>query len=484
MSEEQTSKLAISKKDLEDPDLYRLNSILNFIQQQIGSTINDSRLRGTTSTEKITTKLYDSIPGPNDVVPWGTIKKFLSPASIRQAWVTNNWLGTPVRPIAGIDVPANQAGFIQAFINTHALRLSAYPAGSYEVGSLFYETDRNSLYQVQVVGGTNVWVWISGLMIDSLANQPSDLGTDDDGFNFLSTDIDAQFSYRWDGTTWQDILLFAKDEGLFKYDDTDYPTLRFGRARGDEYTPTDAASADVITDILFEARRSGVFVTSAGITVDIESTPSGSTAAGRLTVKTVDSTGSALTDRWIFDSDGNFIPATDVVSDIGSATNAVKQVWTQDLNVKQGGALGDVLTNDGADNAVWQSPTAGGGSVKFARSSSTNTLTTSFADITGCSLTLDQDGVWAIIGNFAFYKAINDDECLGQLDFEGTAQTGYARGPGVDVLDDVRAMSSQCWTVTVSAQPNTAKLQAKKNAGTGSSTSDANNTTIMAIFIG
>ena len=484
MPEEHTSKLAISKKDLEDPDLFRLNQILNFIQYQLGSVIHNGRLNGTTATEKITTKLYDQVPGPTDVVPWGTIKKFLSPASIRQAWITNNWLGTPVRPIAGIDIPANQAGFIQAFVDTHALRLSAYPAGSYEVGSLFYETDRTSLYQVQSVSGSNTWVWIAGLMIDAISSQPGDLGTEDDGFNFLSTDTDLGFSYRWNGSAWIDVDLFAKDGSLFTYDNAANSVLTFGRARGTEYTPSNASSADVIADILFQARRNGVFTDAAGITVDIESAPSASTAAGRITISTVDSTGSALTSRWLITSDGDFEPAADITYDIGSATDAVKQVWTQDINIKQSGSIGDVLTNDGSDNGIWQAPAGGGGSTKFARSSSTDTLTTSFADITGCSLSLDRDGVWAIFANFAFYKAINDDECLGQLDFNGTPQTGYARGPGVDTLDDVRAMSSQCWTVTVSAQPNTAKLQAKKNAGTGSSTSDTNNTTILAIFIG
>lgn len=478
--QEPTSQLSIRKQDLEDPNLYRLNEVLKFITSQINSIRENGHFSGTIDADKITAKLYDREPSSNDVVPWGTIKRLLSPSSVRQAFITNNWLGTPVRPLTGLDIPAG--GVISAIVETHANRIGRYYATAYDVGSLYYETDRNSLYQVQIPGGVKTWVWISGLMIDSFASRPSDLSTNDEGFNFLATDTDAAYSFRWDGSTWGVVNLFAEDGSLVTYDASANSTLTFGRARGSVSAPANASSADVITDILFKARRNGSFVGTAQITVDIESTPSASTAAGRISLKTSDSTGSALTTRWQLTSDGNIVPFADNTYSIGSATESAAFVWTTGLNVKQGGTAGDVLTNDGSDNAIWATGSGEVNTYKSANASASDTLTTSFANLSGCSYNLDKNGDWLVIGNFQFYKDINDDECQGQLLYDGSPQSGIVRF-GAATTNSVRGMATRSWVVTVSGQPKSITLQAKKNAGVGTSTSDITNTNLTAVFL-
>lgn len=479
--QEPTSQLTVRKHDLDDPNLYRLNEILKFITSQINAIRENGHFSGTLDADKITAQLYDKEPGPNDVVPWGTIKRLLSPSSVRQAFITNNWLGTPVRPLTGLDIPAG--GVISAIVDTHANRIGRYYPTGYDVGSLYYETDRNSLYQIQIPGGVKTWAWISGLMIDVLASRPSDLSTYDEGFNYLSTDTDAAYSYRWNGASWGVVNLFAEDGSLFTYDNSANSTLTFGRSEGTVAIPADAVTADVVADLIFQARRDGAFVGVAQITVDIESTPSASTAAGRISLQTSDSTGSALTTRWQLTSDGNIVPFVDNTYSIGSASESAAFVWTTGLNVKQGGTAGDVLTNDGSDNAVWAA--GGGGDVntyKSANASASDTLTTSFANLSGCSYNLDKDGDWLVIGNFQFYKDINDDECQGQLLYNGTPQSGIVRF-GAATTNSVRGMATRSWVVTVSGQPKSITLQAKKNAGTGTSTSDITNTNLTAVFL-
>lgn len=99
MSQEETSKFTIKWEDLQDRTLYRLNQILSFIGSQISSTRNNGRFTGTATFDAIKTKLSSTRPAQDDVVAWGTIERFLSPASTRQAFITNNWFGNPSRPV-------------------------------------------------------------------------------------------------------------------------------------------------------------------------------------------------------------------------------------------------------------------------------------------------------------------------------------------------------------------------------------------------
>lgn len=95
--DQETSKFTVRHVDLEDPDLYRLNQIFNFTGSQISAIRNNGRFTGTSVFEALKAKLLSRPPQDDDVVPWGTIKRYLSPAATRQAFITNNWFGTPTR---------------------------------------------------------------------------------------------------------------------------------------------------------------------------------------------------------------------------------------------------------------------------------------------------------------------------------------------------------------------------------------------------
>ena len=84
--------------------------------------------------------------------------------------------------------------------DTHANRVANFPASSYPVGTNFYETDTTITYQVQNIGGSNVWLYINGVFRDVLANIPVGLGVDDFGYWFKATDY--FHDYNWNGTAW------------------------------------------------------------------------------------------------------------------------------------------------------------------------------------------------------------------------------------------------------------------------------------------
>lgn len=83
-----------------------------------------------------------------------------------------------------------------SMIGTHAQRV-ATPAA---IGSFFYETDRTVLYIGILSGNAAIWRYESGVMRDTLANQPPDLGTNDDGFLFNVSDY--KHIARWTGPVW------------------------------------------------------------------------------------------------------------------------------------------------------------------------------------------------------------------------------------------------------------------------------------------
>jgi len=89
--------------------------------------------------------------------------------------------------------------------DTHANRLAHYPATTYAVGTLFFETDREVMYSVNLVGGVNAWVYMLGIMTNVFANRPTDLGTNDVNFLFLATDVGTL--YQWTGSAWATLSL-------------------------------------------------------------------------------------------------------------------------------------------------------------------------------------------------------------------------------------------------------------------------------------
>lgn len=76
-------------------------------------------------------------------------------------------------------------------------------AGAVPASGIFVETDRNAVYQARLQNKTDpAWVLVLATMSGPLAGLPADLGPNDAGFIYNSTDA---ASYRWDGTAWATI---------------------------------------------------------------------------------------------------------------------------------------------------------------------------------------------------------------------------------------------------------------------------------------
>jgi hypothetical protein len=72
--------------------------------------------------------------------------------------------------------------------------------------ALYIETDRdNVIYQARDVAGTPAWVYVAGVMWDTISpdNRPLGLGANDVNFAYRATDTTA--AYRWSGSAWVDI---------------------------------------------------------------------------------------------------------------------------------------------------------------------------------------------------------------------------------------------------------------------------------------
>jgi len=144
MIREPDSTLKLTKKDLEEQDLYRLNSIIKDLYDRIASTKSGSNFYGTTRFEKLTAEPLSEVPKPTDVVPWATISKYLSPQAVRESLVYRTWLGEPIRPLSSSEIPFDYSSLAISIVNTHSNRIANYPASNYDIGSWYYETDRTS----------------------------------------------------------------------------------------------------------------------------------------------------------------------------------------------------------------------------------------------------------------------------------------------------------------------------------------------------
>lgn len=121
-------------------------------------------------------------------------------------------------PIAGV-VTTNTG--VPAFYATHATRIgsSTHAPSAVPDQSLFFETDRNAIYQARLVAGVPAWVYVGGLPFPGTISpdqKPTDLGTNDAGFSFFSTDFNRP--YRWTGSAWaDDIQRGAPQRGMIVY---------------------------------------------------------------------------------------------------------------------------------------------------------------------------------------------------------------------------------------------------------------------------
>lgn len=156
--------------------------------------------------------------------------------------------------------------------------------------------------------------------------------------------------------------------------------------------------------------------------------------------------------------------------------NAASLVGTEKLRVAGTAVIDSTLTVNG--EAIAKAPVVG-------QCSGALTLTTSHADIAGCSGILSP-GNWLVIGNFDFVCTGTDTgvtflgTCVasgGTATVTTAGQPRFVPAASGDVVNVTGA-----WHVSVTAT-TTAKLQARKSGGTGTSTTGTQST-FTAVFVG
>lgn len=90
----------------------------------------------------------------------------------------------------------------QFISDTHAIRIAFYTAA--DVGTIYWETDRNALYVMMDVSGVLGWVFVCGMMTGAFTSRPTDLSTPDAGFGFYANGDAPSYNHvwRWSGTNW------------------------------------------------------------------------------------------------------------------------------------------------------------------------------------------------------------------------------------------------------------------------------------------
>lgn len=109
---------------------------------------------------------------------------------------------------------------------THNTRLTVYGGATQDVGTGFFETDRNVIYII--TDFPKKWEFAAGVMIDTIANRPTDLGVFDASFLFFASDEEAL--YIWDGTQWIQVSTDVASAGYWApvtNGDPDNPELIF-----------------------------------------------------------------------------------------------------------------------------------------------------------------------------------------------------------------------------------------------------------------
>lgn len=240
----------------------------------------------------------------------------------------------------------------------------------------------------------------------------------------------------------------------------------FNRTRGTIASPTNVVAGDRLGAIVFQGQNSGSLRNACYIDTAVESLPTSSTVSAKFLFVTTNSAGAGGI-RWELLGNGHFIPSTTNLYDVGSSAKRVRKLWAVDIDFSGTvtGSLPGVDTNSELN----------------ANCSTLLTLTTTFADVTGCSVSLNKNGKWLIIGNIDGTKTLNDDDIQGQLVYDGTAQTGLIRMGAASTVF-LRSTGTRSWILSVTGQPKTAKLQAKKVLGTGTSYVDTNSN-IVAIYL-
>jgi hypothetical protein len=333
-----------------------------------------------------------------------------------------------------------------------ALNLSAYPSGL-----LYYETDRTVYYMLS----SSAWRYLGGVMRGASVSKPSDLGVPDIGFMYASTDT---YTYRWGGAAWG-------IEGIYTDQIEIYST---GSATQLHLSGTGADDGSY-----FLSASASQLLLSAGANWDAGA------SAWRAKATSASSIHLYQGSIYITADTGLTIGATFTPTLVATiAVSTGKLELTNGVKIGTSSAIGDVWTaTDTSGNGNWSNALR---KCLLARANAYIALTVAagWLDVTGASVTLDENGLWSIDAVFEFLNPVTGDLAsteYGQLVVDGSAQIGMAPLWNIALL---RQTVSQQWTVTVTAQPKVAKLQAGIFGGAGTATCQAINTSIRATFIG
>lgn len=243
-------------------------------------------------------------------------------------------------------------------------------------------------------------------------------------------------------------------------------TMNVRRARGTYAAPTDILNGDRIGSFVFQGYRTGAYRNVNYWDTYAVATGVGAVAGDTQWITTDLSGASGI--RWVYLADGHIIPYITNTMDLGRSTERVRKLWAVDIDFS--GTITGVLPSTDANTSL------------SANASASPTLTTSFADLSGASVTLNKNGTWLITANIVGSKELNDDEIQAQYVYDGSAVSGIIR-MAASSATFMRSTGSRSWIQSVTSQPKVAKLQVKKNSGTGFSTVDATNSNITAVFL-
>ena len=122
--------------------------------------------------------------------------------------------------------------------------------------------------QADRLGLAPEWVYVFGTMRDAIANRPTDLGPNDDGFLFEDTTNGVL--YRWDGATMAWVLTTTSFERVMIEKYNGDPRLEFYRSNGTVAVPTPAMQYDILANITARGFGATTYPTAslAGIIVE------------------------------------------------------------------------------------------------------------------------------------------------------------------------------------------------------------------------
>lgn len=403
----------------------------------------------------------------------------------------------------------------------------------------FYATDRTITYRWS---GT-VWNYYDGWQFDILANRPTPTA-DETGHLFFSTD--EGWGYRWDGSAWQNtptaIILKTKagsvdgtaaqvalggggtspQSGTLTHGDNTGWRFDIGTRLAGVFQRRQSFFADGLVEFLESGNNKTIKFGNYGT---IESGGSqlialggrgvspnagslwfgdgtgwefhvGTRTAGNVFIKRFTFTdggefqiweGATPTQRYKVNNLGVAFPqntAAGIYSGSGTPEGAVTAAVGSVFFRTDGGAGTTLyIKESGVGNTGWVAVTSISNTHLTADCTAQLTLTTTFADVVGATVTLNKDGVWMILSSVEFSGNGGAGLLTCQLVYDSVAQVGTAEFQGDNATDSSIASTHQHWFVTNTGS-KVAKLQGKKGINGGSGLILVTNTRISAVFLG